>query len=345
MSLPALYDTLNAHIEGNSPRHFGDPQTEYRRLMTHTGLWIHPNRPFTLAGDEVQRWCNGMLSNNIRRLSPQQGNRNAICSPKGILEGLLDIYCLNKNLFLCLPDGIDGPWFTQRFRQFLFLDDIELESLENHRTIRLMGPRAYSTAQALGYALPNDNEQCTTPSEDIWAVFSTRFGLPSVDIICPDSLIESIIEQAQHAGTSLVGQEAYDHCRIERCSAAWPDDRYSEKPLLHALRLNADCCAFDKGCYVGQEVINRIDVKGKLGRKLQVLKLSAAVPSGTPLHDNGKERAVLTSISTLDQIIGLAVLPKAYWAEGSVLSLGDTGEFATVITPVTPNIQSANSPE
>ena len=94
---------------------------------------------------------------------------------------------------------------------------------------------------------------------------------------------------------------------------------------------------------MGQEVINRIDVKGILGRQLQLLKLSGAVPTGTSLVDPEKNKvlAPLTSSSTLGETIGLAVLPKAYWAADTVLSLGETGQTATVLAHPNANPESA----
>ena len=342
MSTTDILRTFGAHYDGTTLTHFTQAEAEYGVLTDHAGIYCSPSRPFTLEGEDAQRWCNGMLSNNIRKLQPLQGNRNAVCNAKGTLEGLLYVYCLSESKFLCFPDGIDADWFGQRFRQFLFLDDIELEPLDEHCTLSLIGPKATIIASKLGYSSPEEEQQLVATDKG-WAAFGQRFGLDCVDIVCPVDELRSQIERAQSMGAQLVGQLAYTHLRIQSGSAAWPDDKYSEKPLLHALRLNHDCCAFDKGCYVGQEVINRIDVKGILGRQLQLLKLSGAVPLGTALCDSEslKELAPLTSLSTLDETLGLAVLPKAYWAPNTKLTLGDTGETATVIDHPSATLESA----
>lgn len=341
----SIYSKYNALMTDEIPQHFGDPQKEFRALIDNAGAWFHSNHPFTLSGDGVQRWCNGMLTNNIRRLAPNQGNRNAVCSPKGILEGLLDVYCLDDNRFLCLPEGIDADWFGQRFRQFLFLDDIDLDPLDTHVTVRLLGPKANELALAIGFSKPEEDTQVNCHPENGWAIFTRRYGLPCVDVVTPENHLESIVDDVLKCGGTLTGQRAYDHCRVQRREAAWPNDRYSEKPLIHALRLNSDCCAFDKGCYVGQEIINRIDVKGKLAKQLHLLKLSGPAPVGSSLCHNGRHRATLTSSSSLDEAIGLAVLPKAYWEQGTVFTIGDGVETATVVEPLTTSYKSAIAPE
>ena len=343
MSAEPILKSFGAQFDSDTLIHYGDAQKELDALTTGAGLFCQGPQPFTLEGEDVQRWCNGMLSNNIRKLQPLQGNRNAVCTPKGMLEGLLHVFCLSADKFLCLPDGIDSDWFGQRFRQFLFLDDIELEPLEDHCTISLMGPKATEVALKLGYTTPEDGQQLMALGDDHWGAFGTRFGQDCVDIVCPIHQLESLIQKAIANGAQLTGNAAMTHHRIQSGAAAWPTDKYSEKPLIHALRLNHECCAFDKGCYVGQEVINRIDVKGILGRQLQILKLSGPVPAGTHLIDPAKDKilAPLTSISTLGEPIGLAVLPKAYWAAGTALSLEGTGETATVMAHPSSSQESA----
>ncbi|MEC8277676.1 MAG: hypothetical protein VX026_08170 [Myxococcota bacterium] len=333
MSADQILSAFGAKFEANILLHYGNAKDELEAITHAAGLYCHATHPFTLEGEDVQRWCNGMLSNNIRKLQPLQGNRNAVCTAKGSLEGLLYVYCLSVDKFLCLPDGIDADWFGQRFRQFLFLDDIELEPLDKHFTLSIIGPKALTVAEAIGFGKPDEDKQVVAKSDDQWAVFGTRYGLDCVDIVCSINEFEAVIQSAIKSGAQLTGEQAITHRRIQFGAASWPNDKYSEKPLIHALRLNHDCCAFDKGCYVGQEIINRIDVKGILGRQLQVMKLSGTVPTGTSLvdPDTNKVLGPLTSISTLGEPIGLAVLPKAYWEKDTVLSLGETGETATVL--------------
>jgi tRNA-modifying protein YgfZ len=337
MPLEPFLLKAGANIDAQITLDYGDPIAELDALKAKSGLYVHRHSPFSLKGEDVKRWCNGMLSNNIRKLNPFQGNRNAVCTSKGILEGLLYCYCIDPTEFICIPDGINATQFEQRFRQFLFLDDIELETIDTHCTLSLVGTLALEQIKAMGYPEIDNNTPLSSHNTYGWCALNNRFGLSGVDLICPRDQVEQLIQSLQARGASLVGHLALEHARIQSCQAAWPIDRYSEKPLLHALRLNIDCCAFDKGCYVGQEVINRIDVKGKLGRKLQLVCLDKQVQSGTLLLNGEREIAPITSVSSLgDEILGLAVLPKAYWEAGSVLAVkGHPALTATVITPQT----------
>ena len=54
---------------------------------------------FSLKGKTVQRWANGMFSNNIRKLQPNQGNYSAICDDRGRVQGFIYLYCLEKESF------------------------------------------------------------------------------------------------------------------------------------------------------------------------------------------------------------------------------------------------------
>ena len=89
--------------------------------------------------------------------------------------------------------------------------------------------------------------------------------------------------------------------------------------MVHELRFNAEVCAFDKGCYVGQEVINRIDVKGQLTKRLMgvVLDEDALPPAGAEVLLDGE---VIGTISSAARLLGtpiaLGVLRKKAWEPG-----------------------------
>jgi len=98
----------------------------------------------------------------------------------------------------------------------------------------------------------------------------------------------------------------------------------TDKSMVHELRLNEECCAFDKGCYVGQEVINRIDVRGAIQKRLTRLVIDGAVPLGAEVRLGEKRMGTLTSRATYgDQELGLGVLRKAGWEEGTELVVSD----------------------
>ena len=115
----------------------------------------------------------------------------------------------------------------------------------------------------------------------------------------------------------------------------WPVDG-TEKTLIHELRINDEVCNFNKGCYLGQEVINRVDVKGLIQKRLERIVLppnAGAVGAAITL-----DGTTVGSISSLthgpEDSIALAVLRKAAWESDSVAVETDDGPVSARIESV-----------
>jgi folate-binding protein YgfZ len=294
-------------------------------------------RQLTLSSPDVKRWANGMFTNNIRKLQPGQGSRSACCDDRGRVQGTLDLYCTADDEVIVLLDGVDDAWFAQRYKMFMILDEIELDVAEQAPwLISLQGPEATSLLSAAGLPVPEaDHDHIHTGSARV--ARKDRTGLGGFDILCDDDeTAQKLWDALTAAGASPLGHDALDALRILAGRARWPKDG-TEKSMVHELLLNKEVCAFDKGCYVGQEVINRIDVKGGIQKRLTALRLDGPVPLGAVAWLNDRKLGALTSTAAIAGVTyGLAVLRKQAWEEGTTVELrtedGAT-HAATVITP------------
>ena len=117
---------------------------------------------------------------------------------------------------------------------------------------------------------------------------------------------------------------------IREGRALSPND-IDSKTLIHNLALNESCCAFDKGCYVGQEIINRIDVKGGNNKLLHRFRIEGEANIGEDILFNDKVVGRLSSMAMDEKgPIGMGVIRKAAWgqqrfytASGSILNNQD----------------------
>ena len=277
---------------------------------------------FILSSPDARRWCNSMFSNNIRALQPEKGNRSAICDDRGRMQGILDVYCLEPEQFLCVLDGIDQEWFLGRFQMYLILDDIELDDVQTD-LFHLCGPTTDSVLQAAGLSVPPSDQSVV--QDDVHIVLrKNRFGLDGVDVITAD--LDTLQAKLQQAGAHIIPEHAFDALRILNGRARWPDDG-TAKTMIHELQINEECCAFNKGCYIGQEIINRIDVKGLINKKIQRLQITGEAAINDSLMLDGRAVGTLTSIARLDdRTIGLSVLRKKAWEPGTILSLDSGGQ-------------------
>jgi folate-binding protein YgfZ len=277
----------------------------------------------TLTSDDARRWANGMFTNNIKRLQPGRGNRNAMCDDRGRVQGLLDLYCVRDDHFVVVLDGVDTEWFGQRYKMFLILDDIEVDELAGQSTLlSVQGPAAASAMEAVGLPTPEvDRAHVLDDATGVLVARRDRTGLGGFDLIVPVDRVEQTWAALTGAGAHPFGTETLDALRIRAGRAAWPQDG-TDKSMVHELGLNEEVCAFDKGCYVGQEVINRIDVKGLINKRLTGLVVDgdAAPPQGAEVWLGDKAVGTISSATAADGAVrALAVLRKTAWDPGTAV--------------------------
>jgi len=288
----------------------------------------------TLTGDDVRRWANSMFTNAIKRVRPGQGSRNAMCDDRGRVLGLGDVCCLRPDhLLVVLEAGSD--WFAERYRMYLMLDEIEMEVVEL-AVISVAGPGSDDVARALGLSVPEADHAHVEATDGAWAGVRVcrrdRTGLGGLDLLVPTERSSELLEAALAAGATAISAQTLDALRIRAGRAAWPADG-SDRTLVHELRLEGEVCNFSKGCYVGQEVINRIDVKGQVQKRLTGVESDRPIPVGTAVHLDDREIGRVTSAATIDgRHLGLGILRKSAWEAGTAVELHtDAGSWSATV--------------
>jgi folate-binding protein YgfZ len=335
-SVPSAPDAEDGHL---LPARYTDLDAEVAAVRAGAGLIDMTHiRPLTLSSPDVKRWCNGMFTNNIRKLQPGQGNRSAICDDRGRVQGVIDAYLIDPETILATLDGVSPAWFSERFKMLMFLDDIELEVAEGAPwLLSLQGPLAAEQLAAAGLPIP-EADHAHQHSAGVRVTRKDRTGLGGYDLLCDSADILSATWSALcEAGATPLGHDALEALRILAGRARWPHDG-THKSMVHELCLNVEVCAFDKGFYVGQEVINRIDVKGLLQKRLTLLQIDGEPALGTQAYLGSRRLGPVTSLIQVGGVnYGLAVLRKMAWEPGTAVELrveDDTPLLATVISPV-----------
>ena len=281
-------------------------------------IWRRSLESFQLSGEDVRRWCNGMFTNNIRNMEIGHGSRSAICDDRGRVVGFIDLSCQSDELFFATLDGISLEQFEKRFHMYMMLDDIELHPISTS-LLHLSGNHVEQWLAQRQLPLPAGSNR------GAWSVVSDRYGgvritrrervgQPGWDL-CP--LANQDLQQLLSVEYS--DHQLYHKIRLSNGRVEWPTDG-NPKSLIHELNLNQECCAFDKGCYIGQEIINRIDVKMAFVKQVRKLSLSGQAELGAKLLLGGKEMGELTSVSG---DLGLSVIRKKGWDIGTTLVMSN----------------------
>jgi folate-binding protein YgfZ len=139
------------------------------------------------------------------------------------------------------------------------------------------------------------------------------------------TLVEAVLLALLSAGAAELSQAHLDALRVE-AGRAWYGRDVTEANLLHETDLVAECCSFQKGCYLGQEVVARLDARGgHVNKKLRGLRLVAPAAEGSTLRVAGEEVGRITTAAISPRLgpIALAYLHRAHADPGTRVEVED----------------------
>lgn len=320
------------------PLHYGDPAPEYQALRHHAGLADLSFRGrLCVVGADRARFLNGQVTNNIKDLKPGSGCYAALTNNKGKLQADLNIHALAEELLLDFEPGLTTG-ITERLENFVVADDVQMVDVAPlYGLLSVQGPQAGPAIERLALfpTLPDKPFQSVHKRDaalgDVYLVNHPRLKLAGYDLFVPVGAMPVVAQKAlsavQVSGGRACGWNAIETLRIETGIPRYGADM-DETHLPQEAGIEARAVSSTKGCYIGQEVINRIRSFGQVTRTLRCLQLPAgvsAVPKrGEKLHYEGREVGYLTSAThspVLGTAIALGYVRKECNGLGTVLSL------------------------
>jgi len=324
--------TLAEYRGGVVPERFSRVSDEARAVRTAAGLFDFSFRAkFAVTGADRVRFLQGMVSNDVKKLTPGTGTYATILNAQGQILADLRIYDA-EDRFLIDTDVSLREKAIQTLRRYIIADKVELEPLSLF-ALAFQGPRARPLLEkTLHIELPEMEELNH---------FATNYGGFPVRVVRASSTGEEgyeiwLAEKAMHPiwGAACgqaptydmlpCGSEALETLRIEAGIPRYGAELGEDTLLLEANLLNA--VSFTKGCYVGQEIVERARSRGHVNWKLVGIHVSAPSPPApeTKLISNGKEIGEITSACvspTLGKTIALAYVRREVAEPGTHLVL------------------------
>lgn len=298
--LSASGATLTSYAGAETPAHFGDVEREFRAITTGGGVYDLGSRAKVRAtGEDRFRWLNGMVTNNVKDLKPGHGNYNFVLSAQGRVLGDLYIYNRGGELLLDTERSQLGP-LLKVLNHFIIMDDVELTDISDQLTsIGLQGPQSEELLKKIGVA-----PDCADPLV-VCSVHWNGHSLAVTRMASPDFLTYEIWLKPEAAaalwdaltaaGATPTGTEALEKFRVMAGVPRYGVDiteRYLPQETSQEHALN-----FTKGCYIGQEIVERIRARGQVHRTLHGFALDAEVPRGSKIMVAGKELGEITSVA------------------------------------------------
>jgi len=325
------------------PARFTVPAAEHRAVRGASGLFDFSFRAkFRMKGRDHARLLQRLVSNDIKKLSPGQGTYAALLNPQGHIVVDLRLYCAG-DAFLIDTDADLREKAMQSLRRYIIADQVEIEPLELYG-LAFQGPRAHPLLEkTLHIDLP--------PMQEFDHLASNYAGFP-VHVVCASSTGEEGYEvwvgaggmeavwgaacgQAPTYDMLPCGCEALESLRIEAGIPRYGQELGEDVIPLEAGLWNA--LSFTKGCYVGQEIVERTRSRGRVNWKLMGLIVNAAEAPrpGEKLVAGGQEIGEVTSSCVspmLGRTIALAYVRREVSEPGSKLSFtsGVTAEVTAL---------------
>ncbi len=256
-----------------------------------------------VTGEDRVRWLNGMVTNSAQALTPGEGAYTFLLSAQGRIQGDATIWAEPDRLLLQTSSGQAAPMQAMLDR-FIIMDDVELVNLIGSVFgLAVVGRSAPDLLQRVG--LPQARPSKLLRRQPVewrgqhhhlvtaYSPLVPRFELWSATETAMNALQDALLQ----AGAASQTAEDLELLRIaEGVPRFGMDIRERELPQETG---QARALHFNKGCYLGQEIVERIRSRGNVHRTFVQFALtgSAAIP-GTALLSEGRQIGELTSVAS-----------------------------------------------
>src|SRR5579872_2905275 len=319
------------------PARFGDFDAEYQAIRRGVALVDTNYRAlFSLSGPDRQRYLNAVLSSNVRDLKAVQGTVGLLLNPQGHILAEIETFADTDRILTSSHAMVRERTFAT-LDKFIIMDDVTLQDLTSSMgTLDVMGPRSDELLAELAKvdlsAMPElSHIEANLGSIPCRIVRRTFAGHPSATLIAQrehiSALWQSLLSHALALGGTSAGLESVNSIRLES-GTAWFGHDYDDKNIPHEAGLEISHISYEKGCYTGQEIVERVRSRGHANRRLTGLQFldAKAPPTGTKLlvlgDPNPKEAGHVTSSGLsplLGRPIGLGYVRREHSAMGTRL--------------------------
>ncbi len=233
-----------------------------------------------VTGDDRVRWLNGMVSNSIQALQPGQGCYNFFLNAQGRIRGDATAFLLEDAILLETDRGQVAGLMAMLDR-FIIMDDVELREVEERAGMLVAGPGAASLLAGLGLkAMPGPLTILRRGAVDV--IHAESPLVPRFELWGDPAEIASLASALRDAGAEAAAEADLEALRLLEGTPLYGRDiRDKELPQETG---QTRALHFAKGCYLGQEIVERIRSRGNVHRAFSGFVTTGSVPEeGAPL--------------------------------------------------------------
>jgi len=295
------------------PLGYGDFAGEVEALERGAGIVdLEAGGVIGIRGPDAALFLNGVVTNNVKALPKGRPQENLLCGNKGKILHALTLLRIKDDEYLALTEPGDLGPVSAHLDGYHVREELQL-GVAGLTRLDVIGPRAGEVLRGAGLD-PAAGIQPFGGAAIVCAPYPLG-AHPRVLVLAPVALAPRVVEALLAAGARLAGYDAFDECRIwARVPRFGVDYGTDALPAEAALYTHI---AFDKGCYVGQEIHARQHHRGHANRKLVTVdvpeaaaaalspdSLSPDSPPAVRLFEGGEDVGRITSLARLARPAG-----------------------------------------
>jgi folate-binding protein YgfZ len=308
---------------------FGDSPTELAALRSGCGVFALGWRGrINVSGQDRVRWLHNMVTNNVRDLPLNRGNYNFVLNAQGRILG--DMYIYNRGESLALEtDVTQVEALTNAMKRFIIMDKVELTDVSGDSvSIGICGPKAESVLSQAGIDA-NGMEALEVRDVGVESIAAALIRGPEqkpgwFELWLDQNDAQGLWNLLVTAGAKPVGTEALEMWRVLHGIPSYGQD-IRDRDLPQETE-QPQALNFTKGCYIGQEIVERIRSRGQVHRKFTGFAFGDRVPALGKYDFEGRALAEITTLARVPTTegprnIGLGYVRREAVAAGPKIAL------------------------
>jgi folate-binding protein YgfZ len=292
------------HAVATTAPDFGDPRGEFQALLSECGVYdLNWRAKIAVSGDDRVRWLNGMVTNNVRDLAPGRGTYAFLLNAQGRIQGDLYVFQRGESILVDIERG-QRDNILQLFDRYIIADDVEITDISDKlNAVGLTGPESSHVLELAGISVPDlaylQFVDVAWRQKNITLLRTGEEARESWQVWIEPEHYGELRYALIQAGARPTGSNALNLFRISRGIPQFGvdiRDRDLPQETGQTRALN-----FTKGCYLGQEIVERIRSRGAVHRQF-----TAFAVEGTPPHAGAK---IIADEKEVGEVTSSAILP------------------------------------
>ena len=324
------------------PERFSEFEREYRAGKQTVALFdTNWHAILVLTGRDRVKYLHAISSNNIQALENGRGTLALLLNPQGHILAELEVCALPEKL-LVLSHAALRERTVATLKKYVIGSQVQIEDQTGRMgSLAVEGPRSAEViAEVCGTSLAEMPElsvlETSVDGVACYLLKRSHFGEPGAELVAPHEnlvgLWRKLLTSVRARGGEPIGMATLNALRLEAGVPWFPVD-FNDAMIPQEAAVEATHISFNKGCYTGQEIVERVRSRGHVNRKRVLLKFSTPTPPapGTKLRAGGVEVGYITSAAfslAAGTAIGMGYVRREQFAPESVVEFD--GGTATV---------------